>query len=151
MLFYSNNSRNKIIVFFFLKAYQFWLNSNLQFFRENYAHLGTDKHYNTSQITLREESYSDFEFYASGRINVNWLLVQISLKKRHNLINYLTSVFFSPEKDKILYEGTFSPNKSFPFVFCICKKSKAKIYKKSYEELDFLTEGFYPSFISSNI
>jgi hypothetical protein len=61
------------------KLAESWLEKNKKFFEDNYAHLGGEKEYNPNQITLIKDSYNDYRFFASGRVYLSWLLVDINL------------------------------------------------------------------------
>ena len=129
-----------------------WLKSNLDFFTNNYAHIGADREFNT-KITepLIYDSYNNYKFFATGRVYINWMLVDINLKKRQDLVTILSNMFIFSERDKITYEATISPSNELPCVFCICKKKEAKNLKKSFKEIDSFTIATYPSFLDENL
>ena len=129
-----------------------WLNSNLDFFTNNYAHIGADREFNTKiSEPLIYDSYNNYKFFASGRVYINWMLVDINLKKRQDLVTILSNIFIFSEKDKITYEATISPSNELPCIFCICKKKEAKNLKKSFKEIDSFTIATYPSFLDENL
>ena len=129
-----------------------WLNSNLDFFTNNYAHIGADREFNTKiSEPLIYDSYNNYKFFASGRVYINWMLVDINLKKRQDLVTLLSNIFIFSEKDKITYEATISPSNELPCIFCICKKKEAKNLKKSFKEIDSFTIATYPSFLDENL
>ena len=129
-----------------------WLKSNLDFFTNNYAHIGADREFNTKiSEPLIYDSYNNYKFFASGRVYINWMLVDINLKKRQDLVTILSNIFIFSEKDKITYEATISPSNELPCIFCICKKKEAKNLKKSFKEIDSFTIATYPSFLDENL
>ena len=129
-----------------------WLKNNQKFFEDNYAHLGGEREYNPKKGNLLiKDSYSTFKFFASGRIFLNWMLVNIDLKKRQDLLSILTSIFLFGEKDKVIYEANLSLVNEVPAVFMICKKKDAKTHKKNYDEVDLFTEIITPSKMSPNL
>ena len=129
-----------------------WLKSNLDFFTNNYAHIGADREFNTKiSEPLIYDSYNNYKFFASGRVYINWMLVDINLKKRQDLVTLLSNIFIFSEKDKITYEATISPSNELPCIFCICKKKEAKNLKKSFKEIDSFTIATYPSFLDENL
>ena len=127
-----------------------WLEKNIPFFEENYAHLGGEKEYNPNNLTLIKDSYNDYKFFASGRVYVGWLLVDISLKRRQDLITLLAQIFLFTEKDRITYEISLLPSDDIPMIFAICKRKDVKNNKKSYKEINEFTEGVSLPFMDNN-
>ena len=132
------------------KLAESWLEKNKKFFEDNYAHLGGEKEYNPNQITLIKDSYNDYRFFASGRVYLNWLLVDINLKRRQDLISILSEIFLFNERDKIMYEVSLTPTEDIPCIFAICKKKDIKANKKNYRELEEFTEVSNPYFMDKN-
>ena len=129
-----------------------WYNKSKDFFIENYAHIGAEREFNPKKSdALIYDSYNEYKFFASGRIYVNWMLVDIVLKRRQDLLSMLSGMFLFPEKDKIMYEAVIVPQYEIPVVFCICKKKNAKTMKKNYSEIDNFTEAISPSFLNENL
>ena len=124
-----------------------WLSKNLSFFEENYAHLGGEREYNPNNLSLINDSYNDYKFFASGRIYISWMIVDINLKRRQDLISALSQLFLFGEKDRIVYEVSLSLPEDVPCIFSICKRKEIKSTKKNYRELDEFTEGVSPSFM----
>ena len=144
-MYYMVKKKNKKIAFK-------WYNQNKDFFINNYAHIGTEREFNPKKTdNLIYESYNEYKFFSSGRIYINWMLVDILLKRRQDLLSMLSGMFLFPEKDKIMYESVIIPQNEIPVVFCICKKKNAKTMKKNYNEIDSFTEAFSPSFLSDNL
>ena len=105
-----------------------WYYQNKDFFINNYAHIGTEREFNPKKTdNLIYESYNEYKFFSSGRIYINWMLVDILLKRRQDLLSMLSGMFLFPEKDKIMYESVIIPQNEIPFVFCICKKKMLKL------------------------
>ena len=132
------------------KLAESWLEKNKKFFEDNYAHLGGEKEYNPNQITLIKDSYNDYRFFASGRVYLSWLLVDINLKRRQDLISILSEIFLFNERDKIMYEVSLTPTEDIPCIFAICKKKDIKANKKNYRELEEFTEVTNPYFMDKN-
>lgn len=129
-----------------------WYKQSKTFFEKNYAHIGAEREYNPKLLSpLIKDSYNSFKFFASGRVYLNWLLVNLEFKKRQDLISVLTSMFLFNEKDKIVYESSLLPSNDIPIIFTICKKKEAKTMKKNYSDLDFFTDARDCSFISENL
>lgn len=126
-----------------------WFMKNRTFFEENYAHLGGEREYNPNNLSLIKDSYNDYKFFASGRVYVSWMIVDINLKRRQDLISVLSQMFLFGEKDRIMYEVSLSPSEDVPCIFAICKKKEVKSTKKNYRELEF-TDGVSPSFMDKN-
>ena len=132
------------------KLAESWLEKNKKFFEDNYAHLGGEKEYNPNQITLIKDSYNDYRFFASGRVYLSWLLVDINLKRRQDLISILSEILLFNERDKIMYEVSLTPTEDIPCIFAICKKKDIKANKKNYRELEEFTEASNPYFMDKN-
>ena len=132
------------------KLAESWLEKNKKFFEDNYAHLGGEKEYNPNQITLIKDSYNDYRFFASGRVYLSWLLVDINLKRRQDLISILSEIFLFNERDKIMYEVSLTPTEDIPCIFALCKKKDIKANKKNYRELEEFTEVSNPYFMDKN-
>lgn len=126
-----------------------WYANNKQFFVNNYAHIGTETQYN-ADAPIFNESYNNFKFYASGRVNVNSNLVSLDLVKRQDLVSYITGLFFPMEKDRIIYDISINSS-DIPHVFCICRKKDIKFMKKTYPDIDFMTRGYEADFINTKI
>lgn len=124
-----------------------WYANNKQYFVNNYAHLGTETQYNADSPIFKE-SYNNFKFYASGRVNVNSNLVSLDLIKRQDLVSYITSLFFPMEKDRLIYDISINSS-DIPFVFCICRKKDIKFMKKTYPDIDFMTQAYDADFLNS--
>ena len=128
-----------------------WFLKNKEFYEENYAHLGGEREYNPQNLTLIKDSYSDYKFYASGRVYINWMVVDIFLKRRQDLITVLCQLFLLNERDKIIYRSSLSPSEEVPFVFTICKKNNVKNMKKHHRELVDFAEIYNPSFMDKSL
>ena len=127
-----------------------WFLKNKSFFEDNYAHLGGEREYNPNNLSLIKESYHDYKFFASGRVYVSWMIVDINLKRRQDLISALSEIFLFGEKDRIMYEISLSPAEDVPCVFAICKKKDVKNTKKNYREINEFAEVVNLSFMDKN-
>ena len=127
-----------------------WFLKNKDFYEENYAHLGGEREYNPNNLSLIKDSYNDYRFFASGRVYVSWMIVDINLKRRQDLISILSQILLFGEKDRIMYEVSLTPSEDVPCVFAICKKKEIKSTKKSYREIDEFAEGVNPNFMDKN-
>lgn len=129
-----------------------WLESNKVFFENNYAHLGFSQEYNQKSINLMKPiSYNAFSFFATGRVYVNWMVINLTLKKRQDLISRIISFFYFGEKDQISIISSLIPTSEIPVVFCISKKSKAKALHSKYPEIGDFTEIINLPFMDSNL
>ena len=122
----------------------------ITFFEDNYAHLGGEREYNPNNLSLIKDSYYDYKFFASGRVYVSWMIVDINLKRRQDLISLLAELFLFSEKDRIMYEVSLSPSEDVPCVFAICKKKDVKNTKKNYREISEFAEVVNLSFMDKN-
>ena len=127
-----------------------WLLKNTDFYEENYAHLGGEREYNPNNLSLIKDSYNDYRFFASGRVYVSWMIVDINLKRRQDLISVLSQLFLLGEKDRIMYEVSLSPSEDVPCIFAICKRKDIKTTKKNYREVSEFCELANPTFMDKN-
>ena len=127
-----------------------WFSKNRSFFEDNYSHLGGEREYNPSNLSLIKDSYNDYKFFASGRVYVSWCLVDINLKRRQDLISLLSQIFLFGEKDRVMYEISLAPSEDVPCIFAICKRKDVKTTKKNYREINEFTEASNPSFMDKN-
>ena len=125
-----------------------WYNLNKKFFMKNYAHIGTDLQHEPDNALLKE-SYNNYKFYASGRENINSVIVSLDLSKRQDLVSLATSIFFPSEKDRLVYDISLNASE-VNHVFCICRKKDVKYMKKNYTEIDFMTRNYDAGFINMN-
>ena len=127
-----------------------WLQKNKQFFEDNYAHLGGEREYNPNYLSLIKDSYNDYKFFASGRVYLSWVLIDINLKRRQDLISILSQLFLFNERDRIMYEVSITPSEDVPCIFALCRKKDIKLNKKNYRELEEFTEVSNPYFVDKN-
>jgi hypothetical protein len=127
-----------------------WLVKNRAFFEDNYSHLGGEREYNPNNLSLIKDSYNDYKFFASGRVYVSWMIVDINLKRRQDLISLLSQLLLFGEKDRIMYEISLSPTEDVPCIFSICKRKDIKYTKKNYREVNEFTEVVNPSYMDKN-
>lgn len=133
------------------KAYK-WFNKNKSYYEENYAHLGFEKEYNQKSKSLfKPYAYNVYNFYASGRVFIQWMLITVSLKKRHDLVSIVTSFFYFGERDRVTYLSSVVPTNDVPVVFCLCKKVYAKTLQKKYSEISDFTEVINLSFMNDSL
>ena len=62
---------------------------------------------------------------------------------------------FNNERDRFHYQVykfinkiTLNTEDGIPTVFCLCRNSEAKKFKKAYPDIDFFTKPYQPSFLS---
>lgn len=126
-----------------------WFIANREYFIKNYAHIGTGNNYDSDSSVLKE-SYNNFKYYASGRKNLNWTLASLDLIKRQDLVSLITSFFVSNEKDRIIFEISIN-SPSIPHVFSICRKKDIKYMKKTYYDIDFMTNLYTQELVSKSL
>ena len=125
---------------------------NKSYYEENYAHLGFEKEYNQKSKSLfKPYAYNVYNFYASGRVFIQWMLITVSLKKRHDLVSIVTSFFYFGERDRVTYLSSVVPTNDVPVVFCLCKKVYAKTLQKKYSEISDFTEVINLSFMNDSL
>ena len=99
-IYFWGKNKNKLIM-------QSWIKYNKKYFEQQFDQIGI-KTENGQMINYEEESSNHFKFYATGRNNCNYVLVNIETKKRHVRIiypNFLQQKFFE-EFLKFLYQNS---------------------------------------------
>lgn len=81
---------------------------------------------NVRGALIEQHSYSMFKFYATGRMNCNYCLVTLDLKRRQDMLTMLTFNLLWPEQDKVSYEIPLLFSDSFPCIFALVKKRNMK-------------------------
>ncbi len=57
-----------------------WYSVNKEFFDNNYSHIGEEEEYSLKNtFPLKRESVTEFRFYASGRIYLKWIVINIEV------------------------------------------------------------------------
>mmetsp|Transcript_38504 Transcript_38504/g.28350 ORF Transcript_38504/g.28350 Transcript_38504/m.28350 type:complete len:403 (+) Transcript_38504:10-1218(+) len=110
-----------------------WKKACLEVISKNFAHFGLEKETSTA---LEKTSYSEFLFYASGRVNTLYALFKFELRKRHCLFTSCCFDLVWPSKDLVTIDIPISvPEYSLqdgsttnliPLDMVICRKRDMK-------------------------
>ena len=127
-----------------------WLAENIEIFKEQFASIGIEHKKEAEENKTEEKksddkkdsvedsesvvrgayieqhSYNMFKFFATGRINCDYCLVTLELKRRQDIFTMTTFNILWPEIDKITYEIPLSFNDMFPCVFSVVKRNEMK-------------------------
>ena len=131
-----------------------WYNANKDYFEERYEYFGLEDDDKLSKKISRNNFIKNCKmskenpyYYKLSCANyryIHYLTVVLEFKKRFDVTSILTSIFISP-KDRIVFQVSFKPKDDLGWIFCVCKKNKAKNLKKSYEDLNYFCEIYEPS------
>jgi len=83
-----------------------WLFVNKPIFDQNFSHIGVSPLQGGSEggALFDEESCYTYKFYASGRVNCDYCLVTLDLKKRQDLLTMLVFNLVWIERDKVIID-----------------------------------------------
>lgn len=94
-----------------------WNNQTKEVISNEYAHIGFHS-VNSTEFPFVKISNSEYLYYASGRVNVNYMSIYFRFSRLYNLIYR-----FTDSSDYSIVKFTIRTNFSIPFVACISRKS----------------------------
>ena len=131
-----------------------WYNANKDYFEERYEYFGLEDDDKLSKkiprnnfirnCKMSKENPYYYKLSCANYRYIHYLTVVLEFKKRYDVTSLLSSIFISP-KDRIVFQVSFKPKDDLGWIFCVCKKRKAKNLKKSYEDLNYFCEIYEPS------
>ena len=131
-----------------------WYNANKDYFEERYEYFGLEDDDKLSKkmtkntfirnCKMSKENPYYYKLSCANYRYIHYLTVVLEFKKRFDVTSILSSIFISP-KDRLVFQVSFKPNDDLGWIFCVCKKKKAKSLKKSYEDLNYFCEIYEPS------
>ena len=131
-----------------------WYNANKDYFEERYEYFGLEEDDKLSKkipknnfiknCKMSKENPYYYKLSCANYRYIHYLTVVLEFKKRYDVTSILSSIFISP-RDRIVFQVSFKPNDDLGWIFCVCKKKKAKSLKKSYEDLNYFCEIYEPS------
>ena len=131
-----------------------WYNANKDYFEERYEYFGLEEDDKLSKkiprnnfiknCKMSKENPYYYKLSCANYRYIHYLTVVLEFKKRYDVTSILSSIFITP-KDRIVFQVSFKPKDDLGWIFCVCKKRKAKNLKKSYEDLNYFCEIYEPS------
>ena len=131
-----------------------WYNANKDYLEERYEYFGLEDDDKLSKKIPRNSfirncklSKENPYYYKLSCVNyryIHYFTVVLEFKKRYDITSLLSSIFITP-KDRLIFQVSFKPVDELGWIFCVCKKNKAKSLKKSYEDLNYFCEIYEPS------
>jgi hypothetical protein len=106
-----------------------WAVTFQDLFSSNFSMFG-DK----SEFLVTKDSASAFSVACAGRVHCYGAQVTIDLKKRHDLISWVTNLF-SPRFDTVTIEVAMEHDVMQPFVFTLLKKREEKQFVKNHQDV----------------
>ena len=131
-----------------------WYNANKDYFEERYEYFGLEEEDKLSKkiprnnfirnCKMSKENPYYYKLSCANYRYIHYFTVVLEFKKRYDISSLLSSIFISP-RDRIVFQVSFKPVDELGWIFCVCKKNKAKGLKKSYEDLSYFCEIYEPS------
>lgn len=124
-----------------------WLAECIPLLRQNFTHLGFG---DESNLSMSQISYTEFEFYASGRDFCHYLFMNMSTKKRQDVITGGLFGMIWPENDRIILDIPIDVD--LPLELLICRKKNVRKTQQEMPNINTLiTPIDYESFKDTNI
>jgi hypothetical protein len=98
-----------------------WLSEALPMLKDNFHHLGFGDQPNAS---LSQISYSEYQYYGSGRDNCQYLFMHMKMKKRQDVIGGSLFGIIWPEKDRLILDIPIDAD--LPLELLLCPKDQVK-------------------------
>jgi hypothetical protein len=102
-----------------------WRKVVVPLLKNEFEHLGCES--DKQSLALMQRSYSDYEYFASGRKNVYYTEFQISLSRRHCLFSSLSFDLLNNVQDSLYVNIPIDlKGRNLPLEFFICRKKDLK-------------------------
>mmetsp|Transcript_8631 Transcript_8631/g.14602 ORF Transcript_8631/g.14602 Transcript_8631/m.14602 type:complete len:269 (+) Transcript_8631:380-1186(+) len=101
-----------------------WRKNAVQVFRQEFDHVGCNS--DAQSLALMQRSYSEYEYFASGRQNVFYAEANLSLRKRHCLFTTLLFDLTSQTEDLVQFNIPLNLPKNMPLEFLVCRRKDLK-------------------------
>jgi len=118
-----------------------WLEINQKYYDQQFSVVGIKDDSGNLQ-TYEQDSKNVFKFYASGRNNCSYVLVNIETKKRHDLLAMTVFNLVWPQYDKISFEIPLVTDKLLPVCLGVCRKKNVKSVLTDNSDLKYLCKKF---------
>lgn len=113
-----------------------WLTEVLPILDKNFAHLGFGEEKN---LSLSQLTYSDYEYYASGRDFCHYLFMHMKTKKRQDVVSSGLLGIIWPETDRVIIDIPIDVE--LPLELLICRKNQVK---KTQQEMPNINQLIAP-------
>ncbi|RDD42671.1 Coiled-coil domain-containing protein 47 [Trichoplax sp. H2] len=114
-----------------------WYESARQLLESNFAVVGDDGTGKEVQHgVLIKDSESIYSLWCTGKLGCKGMLVQIKLKKRHDLIGVMSSIL-KPKTDRIVITVEMLEEDMDSFVFAVVPKKNVAKLQKDLQDLSF--------------
>lgn len=102
-----------------------WCQSTARHFVGQFDHLGCGK---KPSLAVMQRSYSDFEYFASGRNNIHYIEFKLTFMRRHCALTYFFHDMIRGYKDQIEISIPIDlgGNRQLPLEFFICRRKDMK-------------------------
>jgi len=117
-----------------------WSRGNVTSLAGQFAHLGCSQE--PRSVALMQRSYSDYEYFASGRKNCLYAHFKLALRHRHCLLTSLTYDMFYGTTDTLTIEVPLDlGSRDLPLEFYICRRKDWKQRASQLTHLADLVQG----------
>jgi len=110
-----------------------WLKVHKEAFEENFETIGMEE----GGKLLDAESFNNYRFYASGRINCHYAMATIETKRRQDLLSMSILSFIWPQKDRYSLEIPLT-NPNIPAIFALVRRKHIKQHMQNYLDIESL-------------
>ena len=110
-----------------------WRKNNLPVLVQQYPHMGCNSE--TRNMAVVQISYSEYEYFASGRKNCWYTMFKLNMKRRHCLLtNYVLDKYLGTLDTMTIEIPMNLDSKEYPIEFFICRRKdlKAKMAAMEY-------------------
>lgn len=102
-----------------------WCQTSARSFGGQFEHLGCGK---KPSLAVMQRSYSDFEYFATGRNNIHYIEFKLNYLRRHCALTYFIHDTIKGYKDhlEINIPIDLGGSRTLPLEFFICRRKDAK-------------------------
>ena len=137
--YFEGQKRNNVL----LNRY---LDTNLGFFAKNFSYAGTGlsptedlpsqpSAENLSGLVLEQDTPNFYRMYWTGRANLKFAILNVSLQRRQDLIISTVYSLFWPEKDRVLIELALEDSPTPRGIFYLLRNKNVKKCMQEYDDL----------------
>lgn len=118
------------------KVVSMWLAECVPLLKDNFHHLGFGEEPN---LSLSQITYSEFEFFASGRDHCHYMFLHLNTKRRQDVILGGLFTLIWPEKDRLIFDIPIDVDLPLEILLC-----KSKNVKKTQQEMPNINQFVAP-------
>lgn len=124
-----------------LRIAELWLSNSIKVFESQFEKIGIANE-NRVVVQLEQESKNQWKFFATGRQNCSYCLVNIETKKRHDFVAMSMLSVYWPQSDRVSYEIPLNFENMPKICFSIMRKKLLANFKTENPEFGALCNTF---------